>query len=233
MAGRVNVKYSRTGVAKYLSHLDMQRLVSRAIRRTGADVQYSSGFNPHIVLSFASPLSVGYATEGDYFECVLLSGSAAEFEKKLNAVLPAGVKVKKVFYAAEKQKKLMAMNYSAIYEILFRFENDGDCAKIKKVALEFFQAQVFLAKDRKGREVDIRPLVLEMEWQQGKLACELKNASDGALNPAVLAEALLKQAEIAADYDIIRVECCYCDNGRSRPFGELGTPAPYQGADID
>jgi radical SAM-linked protein len=52
----------------------MQRAFGRALRRADIDVEYSKGFNPHIIMSFASPLSVGYATEADYLELSVNSG---------------------------------------------------------------------------------------------------------------------------------------------------------------
>ena len=48
---RIGIKFQRKGLKKYVSHLDMQRLFARALRRSGLPVKYSSGFNPHINLS--------------------------------------------------------------------------------------------------------------------------------------------------------------------------------------
>ena len=42
---------------RHIGHLDIQRAVMRALRRSGLPVSYSKGFNPHILLTFASALS--------------------------------------------------------------------------------------------------------------------------------------------------------------------------------
>ena len=46
---------------RHIGHLDIQRAVQRALRRSGLPVSYSKGFNPHILLTFASALSTGYS----------------------------------------------------------------------------------------------------------------------------------------------------------------------------
>lgn len=49
----------KRGRAKYVSHLDLMRTMSRAFTRAGIDLRHSEGFNPHPIMSFALPLSVG------------------------------------------------------------------------------------------------------------------------------------------------------------------------------
>ena len=65
---RIGIRFSRTGRTRFVSHLDMQRLFARALRRTGIPVKFSQGFKPHIVTSFASALPVGMDTYGYYME---------------------------------------------------------------------------------------------------------------------------------------------------------------------
>lgn len=218
---RVILKYSRKGGVKYLSHLDMQRLFARALRRAELDVKYSSGFNPHIQMSFASPLSVGFETEGDYLEVEFLSCEIDKVAGLLNDVLPDGIRIIEAFFMPEGRKKLMAMNYSAIYAVIFRFKNEADCVKMKKTVKIFMDFDRYMFEDRKGRQVDIAALTLHMALLKNVLEAELKNSSDGALNPIVLAEALLKNAEIVAEYDIVRRDCCYFDGQKSCSFDAL------------
>ncbi len=49
---------------KYISHLDMQRLFQRALRRAKLPCAYSQGFNPHMLVSFACALSRGRMLKG-------------------------------------------------------------------------------------------------------------------------------------------------------------------------
>ncbi|MEG0784596.1 MAG: TIGR03936 family radical SAM-associated protein [Christensenella sp.] len=211
------IKYSRHGAVKYISHLDMQRAFGRAIRRAGIDAEYSHGFNPHIVMSFASPLSVGYETEGDYLELSLVSD--AEPQAVMNAlaeVMPPGLKVLGV-HAATDGKKLMAQNESAAYHIKFHFKNDENCVRMNDTVQKIMAAESYTATDRRGRSIDIRPLIFEAECNKDVLALLLRNASDGALNPAVVATAI----DADAEYDVCRQDCYAIVNGQRIPFSKI------------
>ena len=56
----LRVFYEKTGRAKYISHLDINRCMQRALRRAEIPVWYTEGFNPHPYTTFALPLSLGY-----------------------------------------------------------------------------------------------------------------------------------------------------------------------------
>ena len=55
----VRVWFHKTGPIRYISHLDLMRTMTRAIRRSGIDLWYTEGFNPHPYMTFALPLSLG------------------------------------------------------------------------------------------------------------------------------------------------------------------------------
>lgn len=48
---------------RFISHLDMTRFLARAIRRAEIPVWYTEGFNPHLYMTFALPLSLGFESE--------------------------------------------------------------------------------------------------------------------------------------------------------------------------
>ncbi len=220
---KIAIQYARQGAARYISHLDMQRTFARAIRRANINAQYSQGFNPHIVMSFASPLSVGYATLADYLEVGVEDGmEPAAMRDALNQVLTADIRIVEVFVLPEGRKKLMSLNHSAAYRITFALENEQEYDKISCAADRLTKAETYLAQDRKGRELDIAPYILQLECKDGGVDTTLQNAATGALNPAVLANALLKEAGLEADYAICRVECFALVNGDAVPFTELG-----------
>ena len=77
-----------------MSHLDFVRMFGRAIRRAKLPIAYSEGFNPHPLLTFALPLSVGYTSECEILELVLSEDvPSREVMERLNEVLPEGVKI--------------------------------------------------------------------------------------------------------------------------------------------
>ena len=54
-----------------IGHLDIQRAMMRALRRSGLPVAYSNGYNPHILLTFASALSTGAAGKKEILDLVV------------------------------------------------------------------------------------------------------------------------------------------------------------------
>ena len=88
-----------------------------------------------------------------------------EVKRALNAVLPTELRVLHV-HAVSGTKKLMAQSESAAYRVKFHFQNDEDCDKIKEAAGRLCAAERYIARDRKNREIDIRPLLLEAEVQE-------------------------------------------------------------------
>ncbi len=51
--------YSKTGIMRWLSHLELMQLFRRAFRRAGLPAKYSQGFHPHMKLSLERALKVG------------------------------------------------------------------------------------------------------------------------------------------------------------------------------
>ena len=60
--------FSKTGRLRFVSHLDLQRFLLRALNRTELDLAFSQGFNPHPLLSLAGALAMGYESEYEVFE---------------------------------------------------------------------------------------------------------------------------------------------------------------------
>lgn len=64
----VRIKFSKTGLASYFSHLDLQRVMARSLKKSGLPVWYSLGYNPHIYMTFTLPLSLGHESICESFD---------------------------------------------------------------------------------------------------------------------------------------------------------------------
>lgn len=85
---KIRIKFAKTGVMKFVGHLDVMRYFQKAIRRAELPIAYSEGFSPHMLLSFASPLGVGISSTGEYFDMVLAEDMKTdEIVKRLNATM--------------------------------------------------------------------------------------------------------------------------------------------------
>ena len=110
----VRLFYSKTGSAKYISHLDTMRAFQRAFRRCrDLDFWYTEGFNPHLYLTFALPLSLGYESGAETVDFRLASHVPyREVVERLNAVLPAGFKAYKAAKPVMNAKVIRFADYN-------------------------------------------------------------------------------------------------------------------------
>ncbi len=90
---RYLIKYTKESEIKFLSHLDLMRTIQRVIRRAKLPIEYSKGFNPHMSISIAQPLSVGVYSTGEYLDAVFIEAiDEKEIIKTLNENTVGGVK---------------------------------------------------------------------------------------------------------------------------------------------
>jgi radical SAM-linked protein len=88
------MKFSKTGRAKYISHLDLMRCFQRCIRRAELPIAYSEGFHPHMLIVFAAALSLGFESECEIIEIQLSKELPFdEVKDRMNAILPEGIEV--------------------------------------------------------------------------------------------------------------------------------------------
>ena len=90
----IRLHFSKTFQARYISHLDLSRAFTRAIRRSGAPVWYTEGFNEHLYLTFALPLSLGFESICETCDIRFLDREPDPYlREKINEGLPFGVEV--------------------------------------------------------------------------------------------------------------------------------------------
>jgi radical SAM-linked protein len=91
---KARIKFQKYGSMKFIGHLDVMRYFQKAFRRAGFDNEYSKGFSPHQIMSFAAPLGVGLTSDAEYLDVSLLSSDEPGLMKeRLNAVLTEGFRV--------------------------------------------------------------------------------------------------------------------------------------------
>jgi radical SAM-linked protein len=88
------VRYAKRGRARFTSHRDFSRAFERALVRAEVPMAYSSGFNPHLRISYANASPTGAATEAEYLEIALAAVcDPAAVKEALDAALPPGLDV--------------------------------------------------------------------------------------------------------------------------------------------
>ena len=176
--------YKRGDSIKYVSHLDFVRVFGRAFRRAELPIAYSEGFNPHPLLTFALPLSVGYTSECELMEFVMEKElETEEIKEKLQKAMPIGIEITEVCKGKTRMKKLD----NALYVV--KAENLPDDLS------EFLSLDSILIekKTKSGiKEADIRADIKNITLKDGCLEMLLSAGSRANLKPEVVINAMNK-----------------------------------------
>lgn len=166
---RYLIKYTKENEIKFVSHLDLMRTIQRNIRRSELPVEYSKGFNPHILLSIAQPLSVGMHSTGEYLDLVFAKEvPEEEVLESLNRVSPNGIKyldaAKVRVESGKKSPQAMALIDAAKYTIRVKCtDTTGVLECIQE--LENSDNWEILKKSKKTEKVvDIKKMVKEFKY---------------------------------------------------------------------
>lgn len=157
---RMLVEFRKDDIVRHLGLLDLQRTMQRALRRSGLPIKYSSGFNPHIVMSFASALSTGIPGDAELLD-VSLSGEVTEQEcfEAMNRVLPPSLPVTRVRLVEDGFPKVMAALRQAEYRI--RLSGEGTEAIVSAIPAFLAETEIMaMRKSKRGEAlVNIRPML--------------------------------------------------------------------------
>ncbi len=108
----VRVRFTKTGRAKFISHLDLMRTMTRVLRRADIPLWYTEGFSKHPYITFAAPLSLGYEGLCEYMDFRLEKEmSMDEVVERLNANMPQGITVVAAAPAVMKVSQIVASQW--------------------------------------------------------------------------------------------------------------------------
>lgn len=177
---------------RHIGHLDIQRAMQRALRRSGLPVAYSKGFNPHILVTFASALATGAWGERELMDVTMASEVSPEaFVSAMNKALPPDMQLSEAYVLADKHPALMATLTAADYEITLL---DEDVAARCHQALEAFLQQesiITLRKTKRGlNDCDIKPLIHRIDIDGCRIRALLTLTEAMACKPDMLVNAL-------------------------------------------
>ncbi|MPQ42485.1 TIGR03936 family radical SAM-associated protein [Clostridium tarantellae] len=167
---RYLIKFTKNAEIKFISHLDLMRTIQRIVRRAELPVEYSKGFNPHMVLSIAQPLSVGVYSEGDYLDLNLAEDLPEVAVKELlnensaNGIKFLEVSKSPVVHNVKRLPQAMALIDGASYIIKIKY---NDVSNAVKEMDDLFKKSEFMAlkKSKKGEKmVDIKPQIKEIKY---------------------------------------------------------------------
>ena len=202
----VRVRFEKTGPIQYISHLDLGRTLSRALRRMNAPLWFSEGYHPHPKLTFALPLSVGTQSLCEICDVAVVADAPAGCLNGLGDQLPQGLRV-----TALEEGSLRKLADIAFAQYVLTFPT----AQVGAQALEERLCQP-LPVEKHGKK---GPVTLDVAQQLSQLSVSSTpeglslsvvlpaGGERGILNPEYLLKALETQesfAHLSRDCRIVR-----------------------------
>lgn len=187
---------------KFIGHLDIMRYFQKAIRRAEIPIAFTSGYSPHMIMSFANPLGVGLTSDGEYFDIELTESIASkEAVRRLNEQMIDGMEIVS-FVQIPDDKKSKGMSIVAGADYLSSVKN-GSLPEDLAEKLEAFYAQneiCVVKKTKKSeKEMDIRPMIYKLECRDGKIYMRVAAGSVQNLKPELVTEAFVRYLGMDAE----------------------------------
>lgn len=186
------IKYSKTDGAEFIPHLDTLRHLIKTVRRTGVEVEYSKGFNPHMELYMSAPISVGLKSYAEYL-LIDTKESAEGYAEKFSSRSPSGFSCVGA-WNTDKKVNIAGIITAADYEVygLNEFEVE-----------KYLHGEVYIT-DKKGEVKEVSKKILGLKFEGEILKMKLAYGNDN-LRPDYLVN-LFKQNHGGEHIDIIKRE---------------------------
>lgn len=204
----VRLRFSKTGRLKYISHLDINRAMARALKRAEIPLWYTEGFNPHPYMSFSLPLSLGVESLCESVDLRIVGEiSNQEIKDRLNKVLPEDLKIVDVYDDFRDNSEIAYSDY--VYKFEFK-DNDLALEKIKNVLAS--DEILALKKGKKGRkrimkETNIKSFIdkysISIRGDVIVLNIRLLAGVEKNLNPSLLFDTIIRLIEMDFEWKSI------------------------------
>lgn len=164
---KIRIKFTKSGPVKYVGHLDMLRYFQKLVRRAGIDICYSGGFNPHQKMSFAAPLGVGMAGQGEYVDIEVHQTMCSEQAvQALNQASVEGIEIKSFRLLPEGTVNAMSSVAAADYFVKYRDGYEPEFALCEE--FERFMSEQVIEVEKETKKstavLDIKPLIYEYRY---------------------------------------------------------------------
>lgn len=202
----VRIRFSKTGPAVYISHLDLNRCMLRAVRRAELPLWYTEGFNPHPYITFALPLSLGQASVSEPMD-IRIHGEIdfADIHRRLAAVMPAGIEILEVTHPEDEFGAIAFADYDIRAEFADEKSADDYAREARRLLAEGNLTAEKLGK--KGRHKVMKTIRLcdliehtdiRADGREVLMTVCVAAGSSANLNPALLISALERETGTVA-----------------------------------
>lgn len=193
----VRLRFSKEDRLKYISHLDINRAMSRALSRAKIPLWYTEGFNPHPYMSFSLPLSLGVESLCESVDLRIVGDiSNDEIKNRLNNVLPSGLRIIDVYDNFRDCSEIAFSDY------VYKFQFEDNKTAFEKINTVLASDEILaLKKAKKGKkrilkETDIKQFIdkysVSVRGDLIILNIRLLAGPEKNLNPSLLFDTIIR-----------------------------------------
>ncbi len=206
----VRIWFKKDYECRYISHLDLNRTMLRALHKSRIPIWHTEGFNPHPFATFPLPLSLGFRGENECMDVKLEDDnfSFEEIKSRLNPCLPRGIRIFDVTEAVMKAGKIAYASFSIILTSDYE-KPTAICKALKDMLL---QTTIEVEKkSKKGlKTVDIKQGIKDYNisefFEYVKFDVILAAGSSDNVNPSLVVKALEDKLQAEIYSDITRLD---------------------------
>ncbi len=199
----VRIWFEKLGRLQYISHLDMNRLMAKVVRRAGIPIWYTEGFNPHPYINFLLPLPLFTQSKCEIMDIRITDDTSnEEVMEKFNAFMPEGMRVTKV---ADAWGKATEIAYSQ-YDMVFVPNGDSEECFMKISECLMGDELIIVKKQKQGkRKIDKEVNLIEeihsfyvsmTEDNAVNIDIILPSGTVKTVNPRFLTDAILRDTGV-------------------------------------
>ena len=212
----VRIWFKKMGMSRYVSHLDLMRAMSRALRRARVPLWYTEGYNPHPYMTFSLPLSLGMESLCESMD-IRIEGESTNEEifDMLKGSMPPDIEIISV------EEPQFDPKHIAFGEFDILFDCDKKAYKVKALIEDMLSKDKLIVQKlgKKGRhkvlkDINLIEFIKEYDvsalGERVKLNLILPAGSTTNVNPSLLADEVVKNAGDIG-YTIIRIKLMTSD----------------------
>ena len=179
---KARIKFRKYGALRFIGHLDVMRFFQKVMRRADIPIAFTTGYSPHMIMSFANPLGIGLTSDGEYFDIELREAvNSLDAVRRMNEACVEGIEVLSIRRISD-EKKMTGMTKDSFV----RFMGQPEIRILKQTK-------------RSEKEVDIKPLIYDWEIRGDSIYTKVAAGSVENLKPDLILEAFCSFLGLAFD----------------------------------
>lgn len=168
VGSKYRIEFSKIGPITFISHLDLQKVMSRIFKRAGLETLHSEGYKIRPLLSFGPALTLGISSLSEYFD-VRVPTEWTDFDEILTILQKhsePGIIFKRISEINKKTPSIQDSARAFTYFIPVQSKDSLNQVVEDLNSKEQILIQSYSKKDEIFVEKNIRPLILEMKTGQ-------------------------------------------------------------------